>query len=72
MKPTEKQLEIWIKQAKIAYKTPAYDGSFERYWSLTGVLRIDAPTPYPTFWNDQKAVKQAAWDEEAIADGEGR
>lgn len=57
---TQEQIERYQRDAKIAYHTKAYEGSFEKYWDLTSVLRTDASVP----WDDVKAIKQAAWDGE--------
>lgn len=72
MKLTEEQKTAYKRQVQIAYHTKAFQQSFDLYWQLTGALRIDAPTPYPKFWEDQKAFKLAAWEKELEDDGEGQ
>ncbi len=68
----QEQIERWKRDAQIAYHTKAYEGSFEKYWDLTIILRMDYPIPYAGYWDDAKAVKLAAWNEEANKHGEGQ
>lgn len=71
MKVSDEQIAHWKKDAVTAYHTKAFEGSFEIYWKITGVLRMDFPIPYTAYWDDSKAIKLAAWNEEAIKHGEG-
>ncbi len=72
MKVSEDKIKGWQKDAKTAYHTRAFEGRFDIYWRVTMVLRMDVPIPYAEYWEDAKTIKQAAWDAEALLDGEGK
>lgn len=69
---TKKEIDNWKKQAVTAFHTEAFSGSFEKYWDMTIVLRMDMPVPYSEYWEDSRKVKLDAWNEEAAKHAEGK
>lgn len=51
----------WRKDAVIAYNTKAYEGSFERYWAITAVLREGMSSKEV---KEMRAIKLEAWNEQ--------
>ena len=63
MNNSQEQINRWKRDAQIAYHTKAYEGSFDRYWAVTAVLRTNSDENY---WEDAKKVKLEAWNTESL------
>lgn len=67
------ELATRMKQsAREHYHHANWEHDFDRYWSGTICMRMDAPIPYATYWEDVRALKLEAWNEEALASGVGK
>lgn len=65
MNLTDKDRERFQKEARVAFRTAAYQENFDLYWHMTASLRTGRSDEY---WQTVRELKKSVWDDEGPSD----